>query len=78
MLNAIPILLSGDAPLYYLSRIKYCTSFEKATNELCLWCNNADELKRIVLKRKSLHLTEEFTNNHDAFEVRVFQILCLY
>lgn len=50
MVKAIPVILSGDALLYYLGHVKHCTSYEEIINELHSWYNNAAKRAKILTK----------------------------
>lgn len=49
-LSTIPLMLSGDALIYYSSNIQVCSSYDEAVNVLLTWYNSSDNRARILTK----------------------------
>lgn len=73
MLNAIPVMISGDALTFFSTHAKHCNSYEEAVNALRQLYNNPDKRARTLTKWQSLSLTEDRTNDSDESKVKVFR-----
>lgn len=49
-LKAIPLVLSGDAFIYYSSNAQDCLAYDEAMSTPRLWYNNLDNRARILTK----------------------------
>lgn len=73
-LKAVPVILSGDVFLYYLSHVKQCLAYEVAINALCLWHKTVCMKAKLLSQYLSPHLHEELLNNVTEFQVGIVLI----
>lgn len=72
-LNAIPILLPGDALVYYSCNVQSCKTYDEAVKALQNCYNNTVNRARNLTKWWSPQLAEKVSNNPDTSEVEILR-----
>lgn len=72
-LSTNPVILSGDAFIYYSSHVQGCLIYDEAVRAFYNLYNNSDKLARIFTKWQSLCFTEEVSKDLDASDIEVFR-----
>lgn len=72
-LRAIPVVLSGEALIYYSTHVKQCKTYEDAISAFWDWYNNSVKCSRILIEWKSMQFTEELERNINDSDVEVFR-----
>lgn len=72
ILKTIPVMLTGEALLYYYSYVKHCVTCEEAINAILQWYKYTGKRWRILTKWESMRFTEDLSNSTGDPEVEAF------